>query len=85
MFTSRADLPPQSYHNIKHTRTQSPETNLDNDETTITQPSPGQLNKQRINHMTWHSHHNTKPPTMTKALMQSNDKTNTMTKMENLN
>ena len=41
--------------------------------------------------MTWQHHHNdktmttTKPPTMTKASMQSNDKTNIMTKQENLN
>ena len=91
LFANRADLPPQSYHNIKHTRTQSIVINHDKDAKTITQPSPGQLNTQKINHMTWQRHHNdkatttTKPPTMIKALMQSNDKSNIMTKKEILN
>ena len=63
----------------------SPEINYDKVATNMTQPSPGQLNKQRINHIAWQSHHNdkanrmSKQPTMTKAPMQSNDKTNMKT------
>ena len=66
IFSRRADLPPQCYHNTKHTRTQSPVINHDKDAATITQPSPGQYKKQRIT--IWHG----KATTMTKPPLWQN-------------
>ncbi len=85
-FSSRANLPPKSYQSTKQTRTESPVINHDKTTTAMTLPSPHQLNKQRVNHMTWQNHHNNntttiaKQPTIRKAQTQSTDKTNIMTK-----